>query len=508
MTLHLYVVVDIPVTFAESEQLEDDIRLAFTSATECIDACASVPIVVTETMKQVYALILERKSGAKISLSGPPGTGKTTTLYWLYQQFKNNPLYHTVAVAMTVESKMTLEVPPGKQLILLADLVSPSTLTRSQYDSFMQLKLSKKCILIIAESSMFSVFSTLNPSLSAQWDKLLVNSKRFMTKPFTSAETSKYLSNLTTIPPGLELCNNIPRLLSFMYGEQPSGERSIKHVIRFECNSLMEQMAEHGLRISWDQELKLLLAMSMKQPYTTYGLEPGDIDELCLIRSYLVYINDDNVPVSIYRLGESVFNHLIRGYWGNMCRYVQADSVAMIHNQFESCITKCILPKMGVTVAALRTEHAIQRDVQFEFRPICVRAMDLQNVAATEDVLWRMPVGYRAIDYAAYSNFNGKKYLIAVQVTIQQTDVPGKLRTSFAIPTELTSKADDGCAMLIFIDPFQENFDTNFAAAESVTSGPGGSRFDGWYYGQPSRYDDIHALIRYLNSIFVPMRPI
>lgn len=102
---------------------------------------------------------------------------------------------------MTVESKMTLEVPPGKQLILLADLVSPSTLTRSQYDWFMQLKLSKKCILIIAESSMFSVFSTLNPSLSSQWDKLLVNSEIFMTKPFTSAETSKYLSNLTTVPP-------------------------------------------------------------------------------------------------------------------------------------------------------------------------------------------------------------------------------------------------------------------------------------------------------------------
>lgn len=110
------------------------------------------------------------------------------------------------------------------------------------------------------------------------------------------------------------------------------------------------------MRISWDQELKLLLAMSMKQPYTTYGLEPGDVDELCLIRSYLVYINDDNVPVSIFQLGESVINYLIRGFWGSMCRYVQTDSVAMIHNQFESCITKCILPKMGVTVAALLRE--------------------------------------------------------------------------------------------------------------------------------------------------------
>ena len=98
----------------------------------------------------------------------------------------------------------------------------------------------------------------------------------------------------------------------------------------------------------------------------------------------------------------------------------------------------CILPDLHVTVEALR-EGGERKDVKFSFSRLAPRARDIGQIKRdTHDILWHMPKQFPAIDYAAYVTFEGELCLLAIQVSIQQSNAKGKLTKTIGIPSRLT----------------------------------------------------------------------
>lgn len=84
-------------------------------------------------MEEIYKYVIGSERGAKMVIAGPPGTGKTTTLFWLYQQFKTFTNYEVMAVPIQGASALTADK-FKKQLILMTEIVSPSTLKRQDIE--------------------------------------------------------------------------------------------------------------------------------------------------------------------------------------------------------------------------------------------------------------------------------------------------------------------------------------------------------------------------------------
>jgi len=88
------------------------------------------PIKVTETMKTLYR---EVREGSKsiVRLKGPPGVGKTTSLYWLYQQLKHDSSVSVMVVPFNAsceaeEDDVIARLCDVSKLVVLMDVVSPS----------------------------------------------------------------------------------------------------------------------------------------------------------------------------------------------------------------------------------------------------------------------------------------------------------------------------------------------------------------------------------------------
>lgn len=113
---------------------------------------------------------------------------------------------------------------------------------------------------------------------------------------------------------------------------------------------------------------------------------------------------------------------------------------------------------------------------------------------------------YVAVDYVAticlheegdHGLPNGN-YLVAVQVTIQREHKKDKVGKMVNVPSELISGLDG--VLYILINPMWQNFDEMHELAIAATSGPAGNRFASWWYGHPSDYSPVNALLTYIDN--------
>lgn len=497
---------DIKVTVGDLDQLDIETKLTFTTLAVLTGPVLTRPIVVTDEMKEILKFILAQEKKVTICIVGPPGTGKTTTLFWLYQQLKRNTCYHTRALPVKGSSSLSISFPEGKRLILLTDLYDPSTISTDDIQAFIELMLRHSGLIsIFSLSSLFQVYRKLNAKKCSAWTKLFTTSICFKTKPFTPAETEQYLMglDLNAMVERKDSARNIPKLLSFVL--EDDYEDSIVIERDNETNALMEELDARGTRVNWEAELKLIMAVTEDLPISAFGLSRMTAESLYLCMSFLVYIGHDDRPESIFHMDPNFSSQFVSNMWAMGCKYVQSDSNTVIGLHFESCISKCILPDLHVTIKKLHASEDIIA-ATFTFTPLSVRAESIEMVYAerSKNVLWQMPQYNKSFDYAGYAHLNELGLcLVVIQVSIQKEGTKTKIAKSMHVADVLTKDVEG--VVLIYINPLHTNFEELFCYAKEATSGAGvREKFNKWYYGQPSDYSKIFGLKAHLNNIFMP----
>lgn len=109
-------------------------------------------------MLELYKQVL---SWQVVFITGPPGLGKTTSLYWLYRQLQQLSDIFTVLVPFdvlcddTYKKEVASEIqrcPEGSEMILLVDLLSSSVDAKEQRKALMEIVLQADCAVIVVLS--------------------------------------------------------------------------------------------------------------------------------------------------------------------------------------------------------------------------------------------------------------------------------------------------------------------------------------------------------------------
>jgi energy-coupling factor transporter ATP-binding protein EcfA2 len=492
---------DADVTFADYKDLDAQSKITFQEIGSRAGRVCTAPIVVTELMRKIYNCIITCSKGTKVLIVGPPGTGKSTTLFWLYMQFKSKTKYEVVAVPINGTS--IVPTPQhDKQLILMSDILSPSTVDRKGIENLITTRHNHlECIMVIAESSMFRVYSKLSPATFSLFTKGFIDAEKFLSRPFTDTEAATYLEGLGVDASVTSVSGTkVPKLLSHTCRD--NYREVINEEIETECLCLCEAMCNKGFYINWGAELAVVVAARLGKSVTDFGLNVAEAKLLYVCISYLIHFIEDK-PVCLFPLDESVTRTIVQRMWASHCKYVKTSSNAVIGVHFEANITSCILPHLSVTIMRLHPGVGVgeRKDVKFSFAHVSQTASTTAEVKRSEqDLLLHLISNFPAIDYAAYVTFEEELCLLAIQVSIQQSNAKDKIAKTVNIPTELTNGVR---VILIYINPFFTNFEDNIGMAREVTScARSTSRFTNWDYGQPSDYSSIYALKAYLYGLF------
>lgn len=136
-----------------------------------------------------------------VYMSGPPGVGKTTALYWLYQVLKDQSGFFPVALPWEKLDEYGVDIqtniskcPEGDKLVLLVDLLSPSlNPCKLLITIFMKYPRS---ILVIALSSAYRLFVNTKPIMCTGIYQLLLTAKEIKFKKFDDDTANSFLSLL------------------------------------------------------------------------------------------------------------------------------------------------------------------------------------------------------------------------------------------------------------------------------------------------------------------------
>ena len=70
-------------------------------------------------------------------------------------------------------------------------------------------------------------------------------------------------------------------------------------------------MCEHKKVVAWEDESKLLMASSHQLPITVFGMDKDSAQRLILIRSFLLYLREDLVPVPYMDFNQQILLKLL-----------------------------------------------------------------------------------------------------------------------------------------------------------------------------------------------------
>lgn len=150
-------------------------------------------------------------------ISGPPGSGKTTTLFWLYQQCKMLSSFCSVVIPMHRMSVMNesiltkLRTAQGS-LLVFVDFSKPLNITLNCFENIQTLLLGiwnnvaipRAHTIVIATSSNFLVY--LKTSTAASGIRTLYQrSAVYETKKFSAEQANEYVSSVANSEVILEL---------------------------------------------------------------------------------------------------------------------------------------------------------------------------------------------------------------------------------------------------------------------------------------------------------------
>ena len=462
-----------------------------------------VNIVVSQVMKDLYEDIIKGNK-THFYLCGPPGTGKSITLYWLYQVFKDSKDFSPVIFPFDSLKSVILVDVTGPTSENLAGLIK--LLTRYN-----------EMILVVAFSSSFEIFSLANTrsmTFINEWKRL---AKKITFQSLDTTASERFLSSILgrdlndTDKQMMKLCKGIPRLLAYCYMGISTDvlKQYISQVVLEEFNGVVTYMIKCKDLVDWMNEFNLLMAAKFKSKIQQFNAR--DPQNTYLFASNLVGIEDD-VPFLHFHVDVDTaeyFLNTVRRLWINCKAFTAGVSSASVKGFFfEARIPSIIKDKIEITVKKLKCKT--QSDISFNINTTIEHLDALGRDLPSYDILWRAPKGTIGIDYYAKikglklpddPDTNPKDTLLAMQVSVQVDGHTEKVRAS------ITRISSDLCQnkniIFMLVNPLWDNFEMLYDDSVSATSGPGASnRFQSLWYGHLIDMSPFKAVEKSLKSIF------
>jgi len=260
------------------------------------------PIKVTETMKTLYR---EAREGSKsfVRLEGPPGVGKTSSLYWLYRQLKHDSSVSVMVVPFSAsceaeEDDVIARLLDISKLVVLMDVVSPSDEPQA-FKNFTKVFIRKNVKCVLALSSSFSVFKSLQATHTSAWSKFLSRAETIIFKLWDDTLSSDFLRSEMKVTRSVDdlvkACKGIPALLC-IYDDK----RAMSCVIQNEFDTVVQYMQQYISRISFNYEIDILMAAKMKLKLGDIGLSQEIAQQTMMVMSYLISIDDSGTITPYY----------------------------------------------------------------------------------------------------------------------------------------------------------------------------------------------------------------
>lgn len=254
-------------------------------------------------MEDLMGDVYQMEKCSMVWIAGPPGSGKTTTLYWLYKQCKDKDDCYALPIpAHNLECNLSLvksEVPQSGLLLVFIDINKPLELSSVNLNSLERL-LSGELFLfrhnvkfVIAVSSNFPVY--LNTSYAGTTLRSYFNSHPvYRTEAFSSNQAMEYLASiLNNEEKASILCvaNNIPRLLSLYRTGGPDRFECFKEYVRWSIAAEFDDIYKYITKanssvLMLQLEAKLLWAVQVRLPYTLFSISPTTVKQLWLSSIY------------------------------------------------------------------------------------------------------------------------------------------------------------------------------------------------------------------------------
>ena len=227
-------------------------------------------------------------------------------------------------------------------------------------------------------------------------------------------------------------------------------------------------------------------------------------------------MDGEGFPTLYFPRKESDYLQLITSMWYNVNRFLpmKINSQSVIGEYFE-CQLPSLISETGpltLTVKKLHGGHQTKITLSTLTATLGVRLDTVELPLPTNDVLWRTPKAFKAIDFLAEISTVGlpdcpdgaaKDLIIAVQATVQSGNQNKKIRKSLVGLTEDITR--DKKVIFILINPNWTDFNANYSIAKEVTSGPAAARFQNCWYGQPSDFQGCKGLFNLLTSMLQSM---
>ncbi len=384
---HIILLIDVDkdVSF-DFSSLEDLEFKSFHSFTHFNRSSVYTHIIQTTLMKRLMGIISDKSCKSNnIWIEGPPGSGKTTTLFWLYEQCKDAIGIHPVSVPIhhldeahykeLLQDKIRAK-PTDSQLVFFIDINKPLQLTTKNVTHLESILANRPYStptnletagFVCSVSSNFSLYLKVSPAATELRDQFYRNSGVYTTTRFTSDQSLSFLSDLhddTLRSSVLAAAHNIPKLLSLCHKEISVEvfNKRVSLVVEAEFDDMFKYISftDYNNTSMLEFEAKLLWAVKAKLPYTLFGIDKVCASQLWLVKSFLVSIVDD-VPELYFPLsGESLQFYTKR----LQSTKFQTDNVNVMNDLFENSIANVILPKFK---AVLRSKKSEVEDATVEF---------------------------------------------------------------------------------------------------------------------------------------------
>ena len=228
---------DVPVYLSDLDDERDDQILAGFCELHYVSSMIPHKVIITVTpeMEQLYNMVTVG-TDVGIYLGGPPGVGKTTSLFWLYKQLVVLDNFLPVVIPFedlgkykkTVIDGARAQVTrfPQKKPVLLMDMLKPLQNMGNMAlfrDIFLRIPNRR---VVVAQSSSFDVLQFIEPDTVSGYMNGIFSAEHITYKPYDDALAEKFLNSMfresgntpsETIPNMVRYCKGIPKCLSFCH---------------------------------------------------------------------------------------------------------------------------------------------------------------------------------------------------------------------------------------------------------------------------------------------------
>lgn len=481
----------------------------------------------TELMRKLMTVIIDPKC-PMVWIDGPPGSGKTTTLYWLYKRCKDLSDCNPVAIPLHsigdqhYQNMVTEKIKSQpSNLYFFIDISKPREISMDNLRYLERLLTGRinglqsklKAKFVVSVSSNFLLY--LKTSSACTFLRSLFYSRPVYTAvAFSPTEARQYLtsviSNVPQVDRILEVANNIPRLLSFYCIVKPDALNTFECFTKYVENCIINELDDVFKYISKTNsailmlplEAKLLWAVQAKLPFRLFGITPTSVQELWLVKSFLVSVSSE-VPVLYLPFSDKQIEYfsmlLCNTYYSNIEK-----TVNVMNDAFENSIPKVLLPAACYTFAQrcakkqIKTEAVESQTISLAFSGI---PLHLSGDELVEGYLYQTSTYCKGVDFVGMkrnvfgSTGQDGEYLIAFQATAQKTSMTSKFQATINIPEKFTKNKIG--VLLIMMSLYFPSFDNNYATFIQVTNSSSPTiqkKYENWWFGQLVDSEPLEAL--------------